>query len=119
MSDSDHYATTECVHADFSVFFGDQWVATSHEAVELREFYAGRALAPVYYFAADLLTGLAVRPSEHTTFCPIKGHTRYWHFGDSDNVIWSYPEPLEGVAAIGGCVAFDTSSGFRIERTEP
>ena len=118
MSAGEHYATTETVQANFSVFFGDRRVAGSREAVELREYYDGRALPPVYYFAPDMLDGLEARTSEHTTFCPIKGHTRYWHWGDADNVIWSYPDPLEGVAAIRGHIAFDTSGGFRIDRAE-
>ena len=48
----------------------------------------------------------------------LAGETRYWHFRHIDNAIWSYPDPLEGVAAIRGRVAFDIASGFRIERGE-
>ena len=116
MSESEHYATTETVHADFSIYFRDRRVAGSREAIELREYYNGRALTPIYYFAPAMLAELEARPSEHTTFCPIKGHTRYWHFGDAENVIWSYPEPIVGVAAIRDHVAFDTFGGFRIAR---
>ena len=117
MSESEHYATAETVHADFAIYFRDRRIAGSKQAIELREYYDGRALAPVYYFMPGMLGDLELRPSEHTTFCPIKGNTRYWHFGDSENAIWSYPDPLEGVAAIRGCIAFDACSGFRIERT--
>ncbi len=117
MSDSEHYATTETVHADFAIFYRDRRIAGSNQAIELCEHYNGQALTPVYYFAPGMLTDLEARPSEHTTFCPIKGDTRYWHFGETDNAIWSYPDPHENVAAIRGCIAFDAASGFRIERT--
>ncbi|MDJ0777275.1 MAG: DUF427 domain-containing protein [Gammaproteobacteria bacterium] len=116
MSKREHHATTRVVDAGFEIFFHDQRVAESEQAIELREYYRGRELAPVYYFAPELLADLDARESRHSTFCPIKGETRYWHFADRENAIWSYPDPLEGVAAIRGRVAFDSASGFRIER---
>ncbi len=118
MSGTVHFATTETVHAPFEVWFENERIADADQAVELREYYEGKAMAPVYYFTQELVNDLQLRTSGHTTFCPIKGETRYWHFRHIDNAIWSYPDPLESVAAIRGRVAFDIASGFRIERGE-
>ena len=117
MNNPDHYATTATVHGKFDIYYLGEPVAGSSEAVELCEYYDGRALTPVYYFAPEVLINLEIRKSDHTTFCPIKGDTRYWHFRDAENTIWSYPDPIGGVEAIGGFVAFDTGSGFRIEHS--
>ncbi|WP_404471286.1 DUF427 domain-containing protein [Vreelandella venusta] len=49
----------------------------------------------------DLLT-----VSETTTYCPFKGHTVSFSLGDRRDIAWSYEEPIEGVGAIAGRVAF-------------
>jgi uncharacterized protein (DUF427 family) len=47
-----------------------------------------------------------LRPSEKVTVCPYKGTTQYWSFGGSDDVAWSYPEPLAEAVRIAGHVCF-------------
>ena len=47
--------------------------------------------------------------SETTTQCPHKGATLYWHHAESQtqDVAWSYPEPLEEASRIAGYWCFD------------
>ena len=50
-------------------------------------------------------------PTDHRSVCPFKGEASYWSATGPDgdvlqNVAWSYPEPFEEVAGIGGHVAF-------------
>ena len=44
--------------------------------------------------------GSIFEPTDHTTHCPFKGDARYWtlRVGDrvAENVVWDYPEPIEG-----------------------
>jgi uncharacterized protein (DUF427 family) len=60
--------------------------------------------APLEDFAADLLT-----PTEQTTHCPFKGDAAYWTVtaGDTvlEDVLWGYPEPLEGAPWLAGHAA--------------
>ena len=77
-------------------------LADSTNALELREHgYPPRHYLPRDDVRMDLLT-----TSETTTYCPFKGHTVYFSLGESRDVAWSYEEPVEGVEAIAGRVAF-------------
>lgn len=67
---------------------------------------------PVRFYVprVDVDLGL-LEPTSHHTRCPYKGIADYWSFtGGSgpklENVAWSYPDPLPGVAAIAGHIAF-------------
>ncbi|GAA4306980.1 uncharacterized protein (DUF427 family) [Actinomadura luteofluorescens] len=60
-----------------------------------------------YYIPAegvrrDLLTRSAKR-----TFCPYKGEATYWSLAGAEDAAWSYEEPLEDAAKIGGYLSFD------------
>ena len=44
--------------------------------------------------------------SETTTHCPFKGHTVCFSLGERRDIVWSYEEPIEGMKAIAGRVAF-------------
>lgn len=66
-------------------------------------------LLPVYYFPrSDVREDLLV-PTDHHTVCPFKGEASYASVavGDrvEDNLVWYYPTPLEGAAAIADHVA--------------
>ncbi|MEM7095024.1 MAG: DUF427 domain-containing protein [Actinomycetota bacterium] len=47
--------------------------------------------------------------SDTTTHCPHKGQTVYWHHrqSSSQDVAWSYPEPLEEATRVAGYWCFD------------
>ncbi|MDR5886310.1 DUF427 domain-containing protein [Vreelandella janggokensis] len=77
-------------------------IADSTQALELRETgYPPRHYFPREEVRMDLLT-----TSETTTYCPFKGNTVYFSLGDQQNIAWSYEQPIEGMEAIAGRVAF-------------
>lgn len=95
--------------------------SSRHVQVAISGLVVAETRSPVLVFE----TGLPVRfylpkgdvdlalfePTSHHTRCPYKGIADYWSFtGGSGpklvNVAWSYPEPLPGVAAIAGHIAF-------------
>jgi uncharacterized protein (DUF427 family) len=45
-------------------------------------------------------------PSERRTACAYKGHAWYYSVEGSEDLIWSYPEPLKEVREIAGLLAF-------------
>lgn len=61
----------------------------------------------------------AQRPSEHTTFCPVKGEASYFAVdGDEETAdgIWSYADPISPLEAVAGYVAF-YSDRFKVTQT--
>ena len=77
-------------------------LADSTNTLELREHgYPPRHYFPREDVRMDLLT-----ISETMTYCPFKGHTVYFSLGESWDIAWSYEEPIEGMEAIAGKVAF-------------
>ena len=80
----------------------DILLADSTNTLELREHgYPPRHYFPREDVRMDLLT-----ISETTTCCPFKGHAVYFSLGERRDIAWSYEEPVEGVEAITGRVAF-------------
>jgi len=77
-------------------------LADSNQALELRESgYPPRHYFPREDVRMDLLTS-----SKTTTHCPFKGYTVYFSLGDKKDIAWSYEQPVEGMEAIAGRVAF-------------
>lgn len=62
------------------------------------------------YFPPDSIDHTHFESSEHTSVCPWKGTTQYYHVvvnGErNDNAAWFYPEPKDAAANIKGHVAF-------------
>ncbi|WP_404342771.1 DUF427 domain-containing protein [Vreelandella venusta] len=70
--------------------------------LELREHgYPPRHYFPREDVRMDLLT-----VSETTTYCPFKGHAVCFSVDERWDIAWSYEEPVEGMEAITGRVAF-------------
>ncbi len=109
-----HYATTRPAARGYRVEFDGRSIVESHDAIELREHYAGKDYPPVVYFPAAAIAGLETSASARTTHCPIKGDASYLNCGDVVDAIWCYREPLAGVAAIEDHYAFDPGKGFRV-----
>jgi uncharacterized protein (DUF427 family) len=67
-------------------------------------------LLPRYYVPREDVRWEFFEPTDHTTHCPFKGDARYWalRVGDrvAENVVWEYPEPIEGAPALAGLVSF-------------
>ena len=107
----DHYMQLDVMEQTVRILLGDSEVARSDKALRLLE--AGRRLyQPQYYVPIDDVTAKLVR-SEKSTHCPLKGDAAYFHLEDSDegtpaqDLVWSYPEPLDFSAQLAGYVAFD------------
>lgn len=109
-----HYAATRPSNRNYRVYLGDELLLESNQAIELKEHYDGRDFDAVVYFPAATIEGLDARPTDLSTFCPIKGYASYLDFRDLGNGIWYYAEPLPEVEAIRDHVAFDQGKGFRI-----
>ncbi|MBY8977006.1 DUF427 domain-containing protein [Rhodobacteraceae bacterium NNCM2] len=84
---------------------GGAVIVESWNALELRE----EGYDPVIYFPrADAIT--FCEPSDHRTTCPHKGEASYFHIATKSGLIenagWSYENPIAGVEAIAGHIAF-------------
>ena len=84
------------------VQFGGILLADSTNTLELREY----GYPPRHYFPREDVRLDLLSVSETTTYCPYKGHTVYFSIGKTRDVAWSYEEPIEGMEAIAGRVAF-------------
>jgi len=65
---------------------------------------------PVYYFPASEVRLELLEPTAHTTQCPWKGQASHWSVRagerESENAVWSYPEPIAGAPPLSGYFAF-------------
>ncbi len=91
-----------------TVSIGGQVVATSDQALVIEETKHD----PVFYLPpADVEMG-CFEATDHSTYCPFKGHASYWSFKHNDeveeNVVWSYQDPDEEVAELKGLLSFYT-----------
>ena len=81
-------------------------VADSRSAKVLTE----GSLPPRYYLpAADVRMDLLAR-TDTSTRCPHKGVAEYWSLTVSgethDDIVWSYPHPIDEAADIAGMLCF-------------
>ena len=88
------------------VELGGEVVADSARALVMRE----ADYAPVHYFPRDdVRMDLLIR-TEHATRCPYKGDASYWTVEaggrTAENAVWSYEDPIPGMTAIAGYLAF-------------
>ncbi|MFW5641976.1 MAG: DUF427 domain-containing protein [Roseicyclus sp.] len=85
---------------------GGAIIGESGNALELLEGSA----APVIYFPREDIGMALLEKTGSSTRCPYKGQASYYAIstsaGDIEDAAWSYEEPLEGVARIGGHIAF-------------
>ncbi|MBJ9989273.1 MULTISPECIES: DUF427 domain-containing protein [Paenibacillus] len=102
------------------VKFGGETIADSKRVLTLHE----RGHLPVYYFPLeDVRTDLLV-PTEHSTYCPLKGEASYWTIQVngriSENAVWGYPNAIAPSEAIQGYVSFywDKVDGWYEEEEE-
>jgi uncharacterized protein (DUF427 family) len=97
------------------VLFGGRVIADTTRALTLRE---GK-YPPVQYIPREDASMALLQRTDHKTHCPYKGDAAYYSISTdgrtADNAIWTYEEPLEGVAAIRGHLAFYPDRVDRIE----
>jgi uncharacterized protein (DUF427 family) len=90
-----------------SVRVNGELVAETDNALTLQE----SSYAPVQYIPLADVNRDLLRPTDTATYCPYKGDASYYSVltssGDTvPDVIWTYEQPYEAVAAIAGRVAF-------------
>lgn len=77
-------------------------LADTTRAIELRE----RGYPPWQYLLREDVRMDLLILSETVTHCPFKGDAVYYSLGEHKDVAWSYKQPLEGMEAIEGRLAF-------------
>ncbi|WP_355661640.1 DUF427 domain-containing protein [Halomonas salifodinae] len=77
-------------------------IADTTRAIELRE----RGYPPRQYLPRDDVRTELLTPSETRSHCPFKGDATYFSFGGHQDVAWSYQQPMEGMEALAGRLAF-------------
>ncbi len=86
--------------------FNGETIAQSDHMKLLHE----TGITPIYYFPLGDIVMDFLEPSDHTTHCPFKGDASYWNLIVNDrrvdNVMWSYPEPVEGAPPLKGYATF-------------
>jgi len=86
----DHTLTFQPCRARASV--GKTVIARSESAVLLHE----GSYPPVVYFPAESLSSDHFKKTDHSTYCPFKGHASYWTLeglssdGSLENSVWAY-----------------------------
>ena len=100
------HITITPISGPVSVAVGDTALGESRNAVELRE---GSYPPVVYVPRGDIDMSMLDRTARATT-CPWKGQASYYSIatpaGVLENVVWSYEDPKDDVAAIAGLLAF-------------
>jgi len=68
--------------------------------------------ADVVYLPRSALRAEFFKATDHSTYCPFKGHANYWQLNLAgeiqDNIVWSYESPYEEVADLKDFVSFYT-----------
>ncbi len=84
-------------------------LATSSKIRILQETRLGE----YYYFPKEAVDAELLEPSDLKTFCPFKGTATYWHIKLPDETVkngaWSYENPLNESAGIGGLLSFSSN----------
>ena len=99
----EHTVETQPFAGRVVVTVAGQTLADSRSAIALSE-----ASYPVVYYVprSDVRMELLER-TEHSTYCPFKGHASYFSIpGRAENAVWSYEAPYDEVAGIRDHLAF-------------
>ena len=88
------------------VELGGEIVAETRAAQRLDESNHGA----VYYVPRADVNTMLLKKTEHTSYCPYKGHASYYTIvangREAENAIWSYETPYDECAAITEHMAF-------------
>jgi uncharacterized protein (DUF427 family) len=91
--------------APVRIMFASEELVNTDDALVLRE----GSLPPVLYIPKADVRWELTTATDRSTHCPYKGDAQYWSVSangkTAENAIWSYPDPIESVSAIGDCVA--------------
>ena len=102
----DHPISIEASPFHVVVTVGGKIIADTHNALTLRE----AAYSAVQYIPRRDVDLAGLVRTEHTSFCPYKGHASYYSIPiggyRSINAVWTYETPFEAMAQIKDYVAF-------------
>lgn len=106
-----HFMRIKPVKRRVTATYANELLANSHQSLKLQE--AGMDLyEPVYYFPQEDVAMAHLSQSDHTTHCPLKGDTVYYHLDVNgkklENAAWTYAKPNEYGRELEGKIAFDT-----------
>ncbi|MET9054468.1 DUF427 domain-containing protein [Streptomyces bacillaris] len=91
-----HHITVEPGTAHVRAVHDGQVLAESRRPLVLRE----TGCPDRYYLPPEDVRTELLTPSETTTHCPFKGDASYWSVPGAADLVWAYPDPKPGVAAI-------------------
>ncbi len=102
----DHTITVEPSGSRVRVEFAGETIADTTRSLRLLE----ARYPAVLYLPREDLRGELLEKTDHSSYCPFKGHASYYtiRVGDrsSENAIWSYEDPYDQVAELKDCMAF-------------
>jgi uncharacterized protein (DUF427 family) len=111
----DHPITISPVAGKVRVTVAGRIVAESSRALRLEE----KGYPPAYYLPRNDADMSLLVPTQHYTYCPYKGDSRYYNIpiggAKSENAVWTYEKPHEAVASIREYLAFYSSRVDAIE----
>lgn len=110
----DHQVREERTGERVQVWFNDEKVADSSDAVKVMEDNH----PPRYYLPREDVMMDSLERSDSTSECPFKGSAHYYSLtrGDrrAEDAAWTYEEPYEEHEALKGRLAFDDEKVDRI-----
>jgi uncharacterized protein (DUF427 family) len=109
----DYAVDIEPLIGSVTVLYGDTVIAESTLAGPERAYRVSETRHDdVIYLPRDALRSEYFTATDHSTYCPFKGHATYWQLiiDDlvEDNIVWSYEHPYEEVQALKDYVSFYT-----------
>ncbi len=88
------------------ILFGDHCLADSRRPLMVTE----SRHHPVWYLPLADLDAQVIEPTDHSTFCPFKGHASYWTVTVADstleNSVWAYQDPYRECEPLKDHVGF-------------
>jgi uncharacterized protein (DUF427 family) len=106
----DHRISTAPAGVRVRVTFKGEVIADTRDAVAMQESTGEgkKTVAPtVYYLPRRDVRMERLARTDHSTYCPFKGHASYYSLKDGpENAVWSYEQPYDEAAAIRERLAF-------------
>ena len=104
----DYAVTSKPLGQLAKIIFNGEVVAESSEALLVSE----TRHADVVYLPRSALKQSFFTATDHSTYCPFKGHANYWSANvggeTSENIVWSYEDPYPEVAELENYLSFYT-----------
>ena len=103
-----HRITVTPARVRVRVAFKGETVADTSDAIRMDETMEGSTVPPAVYYIPrkDVRMERLVR-TNHSTYCPFKGHASYYSLKNGpENAVWSYEQPYDEMLAIRELLAF-------------